>query len=317
MLIEFVEQYKYQPRANQPMGAGPGSRAASGVSRGDDIPNRPRANQPMGVSPGCDAPTGVSRSYQVSRTGAGAHRLMGLGRFDIDRQGYDLSNQPRANQPVGVSPGSRAACGVSRGSRVQKTGANARRLMGLGRFDIARQGYDLSNQPRANQPVGVSPGSRAASGVRRGSRVQKTGAGAHRLMGLGRIDIARQGYDSSNQPCANQPVGVSPGSRSACGAGGGSRVLRTGANAHRLIELGRFDIVEQGYDLSINRYKEVVHEEIDHRPPQAILDELEVRIHQPHGAGRGSCGLRTGANARRLIAVEITQGMKQLRGMLK
>ncbi len=184
MLIEFVEQYKYQPRANQPMGAGPGSRAASGVSRGDDIPNRPRANQPMGVSPGCDAPTGVSRSYQVSRTGAGAHRLMGLGRFDIDRQGYDLSNQPRANQPVGVSPGCRAASDVSRGSRVQKTGAGARRLMGLGRFDIDRQGYDLSNQPRANQPVGVSPGCRAASGVRRGSRVQRTGANARRLIAV-------------------------------------------------------------------------------------------------------------------------------------
>ena len=53
------------------------------------------------------------------------------------------------------------------------------------------------------------------------------------------------------------------------------------------------DIVEQGYDLSINRYKEVVHEEVDHRPPQAILDELES------------------------IEKEITQGMKQLRVMLK
>ena len=53
------------------------------------------------------------------------------------------------------------------------------------------------------------------------------------------------------------------------------------------------DIVEQGYDLSINRYKEVVYEEIDHRPPQAILDELDG------------------------IEKEITKGMKQLRGMLK
>ena len=53
------------------------------------------------------------------------------------------------------------------------------------------------------------------------------------------------------------------------------------------------DIAEQGYDLSINRYKEVVHEEVNHRAPQAILDELES------------------------IEKEITQGMKQLRGMLK
>ena len=34
------------------------------------------------------------------------------------------------------------------------------------------------------------------------------------------------------------------------------------------------DIAAQGYDLSLNRYKEVVHEEIDHRPPKEILAEL-------------------------------------------
>ncbi len=55
----------------------------------------------------------------------------------------------------------------------------------------------------------------------------------------------------------------------------------------------KLDIVERGYELSINRYKEVVHEVVDHRAPQAILDELVS------------------------IEKEITQGMKQLRGMLK
>jgi type I restriction enzyme M protein len=34
------------------------------------------------------------------------------------------------------------------------------------------------------------------------------------------------------------------------------------------------DIAAQGYDLSLNRYKEVVHEEVAHRPPKAILAEL-------------------------------------------
>ncbi len=34
------------------------------------------------------------------------------------------------------------------------------------------------------------------------------------------------------------------------------------------------EIVGQGYDLSINRYKEVVHEEVDHRKPAEILKEL-------------------------------------------
>jgi len=34
------------------------------------------------------------------------------------------------------------------------------------------------------------------------------------------------------------------------------------------------DLVAQGYDLSLNRYKEVVHEDGEHRPPQEILAEL-------------------------------------------
>lgn len=53
------------------------------------------------------------------------------------------------------------------------------------------------------------------------------------------------------------------------------------------------DIVAQGYDLSINRYKEVVHEEVEHRLPQEILDELDG------------------------IEKEIIKGIKELRGMLR
>lgn len=35
------------------------------------------------------------------------------------------------------------------------------------------------------------------------------------------------------------------------------------------------EIAAQGYDLSVSRYKEVVHDEAKHRPPVEILDELE------------------------------------------
>ncbi|MBA4158831.1 MAG: SAM-dependent DNA methyltransferase, partial [Gemmatimonadetes bacterium] len=52
------------------------------------------------------------------------------------------------------------------------------------------------------------------------------------------------------------------------------------------------DIAAQGYDLSLNRYKEVVHEEVEHRPPREILAELER------------------------LEVEIQQGMRELEGML-
>jgi type I restriction enzyme M protein len=53
------------------------------------------------------------------------------------------------------------------------------------------------------------------------------------------------------------------------------------------------DLAAQGYDLSLNRYKEVVHEEVTHRPPLEILADLAK------------------------LEAEIQQGMKELEGMLK
>jgi len=52
------------------------------------------------------------------------------------------------------------------------------------------------------------------------------------------------------------------------------------------------DIVAQGYDLSINRYKEVVHEQVEHLPPKEILAKLNA------------------------LEAEIQIGMKELEGML-
>jgi type I restriction enzyme M protein len=52
------------------------------------------------------------------------------------------------------------------------------------------------------------------------------------------------------------------------------------------------DLVTQGYDLSLNRYKEVVHEEVQHRAPKEILADLAK------------------------LETEIQQGMNELGGML-
>jgi type I restriction enzyme M protein len=52
------------------------------------------------------------------------------------------------------------------------------------------------------------------------------------------------------------------------------------------------DIAAQGYDLSLNRYKEVVHDVVEHRPPKEILAELTK------------------------IEEEIQQGMRELERML-
>ncbi len=53
------------------------------------------------------------------------------------------------------------------------------------------------------------------------------------------------------------------------------------------------DIAAQGYDLSLNRYKEVVHEELHHSPPKEILADLAK------------------------LETEIQEGMKELEEMLK
>jgi type I restriction enzyme M protein len=54
---------------------------------------------------------------------------------------------------------------------------------------------------------------------------------------------------------------------------------RVGAERERSRSMQSFcvpktDIAAQGYDLSLNRYKESMHEEVDHRPPKEIFAEL-------------------------------------------
>lgn len=40
--------------------------------------------------------------------------------------------------------------------------------------------------------------------------------------------------------------------------------------------VSKADLVARGYDLSLNRYKEVVNEEVEHRPPLEILADIEM-----------------------------------------
>ena len=54
----------------------------------------------------------------------------------------------------------------------------------------------------------------------------------------------------------------------------------------------RADIVAQGYDLSLNRYKEVIHDETEHRAPLDIVADIET------------------------LEAEITQGLAELKAML-
>jgi type I restriction enzyme M protein len=53
----------------------------------------------------------------------------------------------------------------------------------------------------------------------------------------------------------------------------GSEVER--ARTEQSFSVSKDDIVAQGYDLSLNRYKEIVHDEVEYRPPLEIIAEIE------------------------------------------
>jgi type I restriction enzyme M protein len=50
---------------------------------------------------------------------------------------------------------------------------------------------------------------------------------------------------------------------------------RSRAPTGQSFSIPKSDIAGQGYDLSLNRYKEVVHDELEHRPPLEIIADLE------------------------------------------
>jgi type I restriction enzyme M protein len=50
---------------------------------------------------------------------------------------------------------------------------------------------------------------------------------------------------------------------------------RDRARTEKSFTVPKDDIVAQGYDLSINRYKEILHDDIEHRPPLVIIADME------------------------------------------
>lgn len=47
------------------------------------------------------------------------------------------------------------------------------------------------------------------------------------------------------------------------------------ARTEKSFTVPKSEIAEQGYDLSINRYKEIEYEEVEHRPPLDIITDIE------------------------------------------
>jgi type I restriction enzyme M protein len=50
---------------------------------------------------------------------------------------------------------------------------------------------------------------------------------------------------------------------------------RERARTERSFCVPKADIVAQSYDLSLNRYKEIVHDEIEHRAPLEVIADIE------------------------------------------
>jgi type I restriction enzyme M protein len=48
------------------------------------------------------------------------------------------------------------------------------------------------------------------------------------------------------------------------------------ARIEQSFSVPKADIIAQGYDLSLNRYKEVIHDEVEYRPPLEIIADIEV-----------------------------------------
>jgi len=51
---------------------------------------------------------------------------------------------------------------------------------------------------------------------------------------------------------------------------------RERARTEKSFTVPKEEIAAQGYDLSINRYKEIVHDEVEHRPPLDIIADIET-----------------------------------------
>ncbi len=60
-----------------------------------------------------------------------------------------------------------------------------------------------------------------------------------------------------------------------CSRGQNLNAERDRARTDQSFLVPKADIVAKGYDLSLNRYKEIVHGEIEHRTPLEIIADVE------------------------------------------
>ena len=85
-------------------------------------------------------------------------------------------------------------------------------------------------------------------------------------------DVQADGFsldDKRNPIEANDIPGVLAGWKERAGK------ERERARTDQSFCVSKNEIAAQGYDLSLNRYKELIHDEIEHRPPLEIIADIE------------------------------------------
>ena len=85
-------------------------------------------------------------------------------------------------------------------------------------------------------------------------------------------DVKADGYSLDDKRSPSRPT-TSPTSLPAGAKRTTAEQKRTRADQSFCVT--KADIVAQGYDLSLNRYKEVVHDDVEHRPPLEIIADIE------------------------------------------
>jgi type I restriction enzyme M protein len=179
-------------------------------------------------------------------------------------------------------------------------------------YDVDADGMSLDDKRTPLLPeekLGPTPRASLDPGLRRGDEDGQAGfrhAGENRHPVLTPEEHAKNNLPdilarwrtlhSLSRPLAGGGRGEGNGKRSmplaaedAASYGGESARKRT----EQSFLVPKADIAAQGYDLSLNRYKEVIHEEVAHRPPGEILKTLGQ------------------------LEAEIQQDMKELEGMLR
>jgi len=149
-------------------------------------------------------------------------------------------------------------------------------------YDVDADGMSLDDKRTPLLPeekLGPTPRAGLDPGLRRGD---EDGQGGVRHSGEGRNPVLTPDEHAKN----NLPDILARWTQR-------DRAERQNPHTAQSFCVPKSDIAAQGYDLSLNRYKEVVHEEVAHRPPGEIL------------AGLGK------------LEAEIQQGMKELEGMLQ